>query len=404
MSSPAADTRRRERSTILATRRLLGVDAARAVALIGMMATHLESRVGPDGSTSTAHLLAAGRASALFALLAGVGIALASGGTRPPRGRSWLQAAAATSARAGVIFAVGLVLGSFESGLAIILCYYGVLFLVALPFLRLSAGWLIGLGLVAAVVMPVISQALRHTVTVPLDSAVPDIVTVVTDPADTVVNLLLTGYYPVVTWTAYLLVGMGVGRLPLGRIGVAAGIAVTGTLLAIAAWVSSSSWLAGGGLEVLKAAGTGDTLAWVPVDENLLHVGFAGKTPTSSWAWLGIASPHSGAPPDLLHTLGTSLAVLGLMLMLEHVIGRFLWPAAAIGSMTFTLYSLHVVLISTLLPRTIDHALLVHVTVAALIAVPWRRYVGRGPLEAAAAAAARGAAQAVGGGGRTIDP
>ncbi|MBW9213291.1 DUF1624 domain-containing protein [Mumia sp. zg.B53] len=404
MSSPAADTCRRERSTILATRRLLGVDAARAVALIGMMATHLESRLGPDGSTSTAHLLAAGRASALFALLAGVGIALASGGTRPPRGRSWLQAAAATSARAGVIFAVGLVLGSFESGLAIILCYYGVLFLVALPFLRLSAGWLIGLGLVAAVVMPVISQALRHTVTVSLDSAVPDIVTVVTDPADTVVNLLLTGYYPAVTWTAYLLVGMGVGRLPLGRIGVAAGIAVTGAFLAVAAWVSSSSWLAGGGLEALKAAGTGDTLGWVPVDENLLHVGFAGTTPTSSWAWLGIASPHSGAPPDLLHTLGTSLAVLGLMLLLEHAIGRFIWPAAAIGSMTFTLYALHVVLISTLLPRTIDHALLVHVTVAALIAVPWRRYVGRGPLEAAAAAAARGAAQAVGGGGRTIDP
>ena len=78
---------------------------------------------------------------------------------------------------------------------------------------------------------------------------------------------------------------------------------------------------------IVKAAGPGATLAWVPVDDNLLHVGLAGTTPTSSWAWLGIASPHSGAPPDLLHTLGTSLVVLGLMLLLEHLIGRFIWPA-----------------------------------------------------------------------------
>ncbi|MGH1565743.1 heparan-alpha-glucosaminide N-acetyltransferase domain-containing protein [Mumia sp. DW29H23] len=388
-----------ERSTIASTRRLLGVDAARAVALVGMMATHLEPRIGPDGGTSTAHLLAAGRASALFALLAGVGIALASGGTTPPRGRSWLQAAAATAARAGVIFAVGLFLGAFESGLAIILCYYGVLFLVALPFLRLGAGWLIGLGVAAAVVTPVLSQALRQTVTTPLDSAVPNLVTVLLDPGGTVVNLLLTGYYPVLTWTAYLLVGLGVGRLPLARLGVAAALTVAGALVAVAAWVASSRWLAGGGLAELEAAGTGGHVATGAVDADLLHVSFFGTTPTTSWAWLGIASPHSGAPPDLLHTLGSALAVLGLMLLLEHAIGRAIWPVAAIGSMTFTLYSLHVVLISTLIPRTTDDALLVHVALAAVIAIPWRRYVGRGPLEAVAAAAARAARGSVAGGG-----
>ena len=127
MLSATAGTRGPERSTIASTRRLLGVDAARAVALIGMMSTHLEPKIGPDGGVSTAHLLAAGRASALFALLAGVGIALASGGTTPPRGRAWAGSAAATAARAGVIFAVGLLLGAFDSGLAVILCYYGAL-------------------------------------------------------------------------------------------------------------------------------------------------------------------------------------------------------------------------------------------------------------------------------------
>ena len=55
------------------TGRLLGVDAARALALIGMMSVHLLPSTDPDGTISTAYLISAGRASALFAVLAGVG-------------------------------------------------------------------------------------------------------------------------------------------------------------------------------------------------------------------------------------------------------------------------------------------------------------------------------------------
>ncbi|WP_370614323.1 heparan-alpha-glucosaminide N-acetyltransferase domain-containing protein [Mumia qirimensis] len=393
--SSATGTRGTGRSTITSTRRLLGVDAARAIALIGMMATHLEPKIGGDGEVSTAHLLAAGRASALFALLAGVGIALASGGTTPPRGRGWAGSAAATAARAGVIFAVGLFLAAFDSGLAVILCYYGVLFLVALPVLPLRAGWLLGIGAAWTVLGPVLSQWLRHDDPMSLDVAVPNLVTLLTDPVGTASSVVLTGYYPVLTWTAYLLVGMGIGRLPLGRTAVAAAIAAGGTVLAVAAYAGSSRWLTGGGLAELEAAGTGGHLTTGPIDADVLHVAFYGTTPTTTWSWLGIASPHSGAPPDLLQTLGSALAVLGVMLLLERVTGRALWPVAAIGSMTFTLYTLHVVLVATLLPPETDDALLIHVAIAAATAIPWRRYVGRGPLEALAAAAARRARQAV---------
>ncbi|WP_262852839.1 DUF1624 domain-containing protein [Mumia quercus] len=384
-----------ERSTILSRRRLLGVDAARAVALIGMIATHVEPRVGPGGEASVAHVLAAGRASALFALLAGVGIALASGATTPPRGRGWAGAAAATAARAAVIFAVGLILGVFDSGLAVILCYYGVLFVVALPFLPLRAGPLIGLGLGWAVVGPVLSQWLRQGGDVSLDAGVPNAAILLTDPGGTASSLLLTGYYPVLTWTAYLLVGMGVGRLPLRRAAVAAWMTAGGIALAVVAYAGSAWWLAAGGLAELQGAGTGGHLTSGPVGDDVLHVGFFGTTPTTSWGWLGIASPHSGAPPDLLHTLGCALAVLGLMLLLEHAVGQALWPVAAIGSMTFTLYSLHVVLVATVLPVTIDHPFLVHAALAAAIALPWRRYVGRGPLEAVATVVAQGARRRV---------
>lgn len=364
------------------------MDAARAVALIGMMATHLEPRYGADGEISAAFLLASGRASALFAVLAGVGLALASGGSTPPDARTWRGAAAGTAARAAVLFVVGLILGSFDSGLAVILSYYGVLFLVAIPFLRLRAGWLLGLGVASALVTPILSQWLRQTITTPLDSGVPSIETLVLDPAGTASSILLTGYYPVLTWTAYLLVGLGIGRLALGRVRVAATVAVVGAGVAAATWFGSRAWIDGGGLAVLREAGLGGHVASGPIGEDLLHTGFYGTTPTTSWAWLGIASPHSGAPPDLLHTIGTALAVLGLMLLLAHAIGRGIWPLAAVGSMTFTLYSLHVVLVATALPGDTAYALLIHVAIAFVIAVPWRLFVGRGPLEALAAGAA----------------
>jgi hypothetical protein len=49
-----------------------------------------------------------------------------------------------------------------------------------------------------------------------------------------------------------------------------------------------------------------------------------------------------------------------------------------------TLYTLHVVLLSSALPRTMSDAFLWHVLIALTVAVPWRTFVGRGPLEAVA--------------------
>ncbi len=401
MTAPSPDRRRATlRAGLRSGARLVGIDAARAVALFGMMATHLAPRTTPEGEVTVAYLIASGRASALFAVLAGVGLALASGGTTPPRGWSWARASAGTAARAGVVFGAGLVLGEFDSDLAIILCYYGALFLVAIPVLRLSAGWLIALGTASALLTPVLSQWLRGGVVRPFDYAVPSIETLVADPGVMFTGILVTGYYPVLTWTSYLLIGLGVGRLRLDTARVAASLAVVGAVVAALAWSSSERWLASGGLDPLQAAGVGRHPVSGPIGPDLLHVGFYGTTPTTSWAWLRVASPHSGAPPDLVHTIGTALAVLGVMLLLARLLGRarmwVLGPLAAVGSMTFTLYSLHVVLISTALPRTASYPLLAHVAVAVAVAVPWRLLIGRGPLEALAAAAYRSAASRVG--------
>lgn len=363
--------------------RLLGVDAARGVALIGMMAVHVTPAIDPEGGVATAYVLASGRASALFAVLAGVGLALASGGSQAPRGRALGGASAATAARAFVLLVIGLAVGAPDSGVAVILVYYALLFVVAIPFLGLGPRILLPLALGWAVLGPVISQLLREGT--PWQSPGNPTFDSLADPARLLTELTVTGYYPVLPWTAYILLGLGLGRLDLRAARMPLILLVSGVALAVAARLTSWLLLEAGGLDQLREAGAaGHPVAGRPL-ELALQTSFYGTTPTASWWWLAVSAPHSAAPFDLLHTMGTSVAVLGLMLVLARPLGRVLWPLSAVGSMTLTLYSLHVVLLATALPRETPHALLWHIVVAFAIAVPWRRFVGRGPLEAVAA-------------------
>ena len=213
-----------------ATTRLVGLDVARCLALLGMVATHILASRSPAGEETVAHLVAGGRASALFAVLAGVTLALGSGGRTPFRGRDLGIAAAGLAARAVLVALIGLWLGGLESGLAIILTYYGVLFLLGLPFLALRARTLAVLAGVWLVLAPLVSHWLRPELPPRrFDNASFD---QLGEPVLLASELLVTGYYPVLTWLAYLFAGMAVGRSDLGRRTVQAGLLAGGLVLA----------------------------------------------------------------------------------------------------------------------------------------------------------------------------
>jgi uncharacterized membrane protein len=374
------------------TGRLRGVDAARGLALFGMMSVHVLPAVDPDGSVSTAFRISSGRASALFALLAGVGLALGSGGTSPPKGRDLSGARRAIVGRAAVLLVIGLWLGGLEPPVAVILAYYAVLFLVAIPVLGLGPRRLAVLAVIAAVGTPVLSQFLRTDLgRPPSDNPGFD---ALANPAEFAVTLTLTGYYPVLTWTAYLFAGLAVGRLALDSARVAGALLLGGAVLAFVASTVSTALLDAGGRAAIEAAGPGNAwFAGTPLD-IALQTGMFGTTPTTSWWWLAVAAPHSGTTFDLLRTTGSSLAVLGAcLLLLQHagrVVGTALYPLAAAGSMTLTLYSLHVV--------GVDEGwweddpvrqLTINIVLALVVGTVWRTVVGRGPLESLATAAAR---------------
>ena len=321
--------------------RLVGLDVARCLALLGMIATHALIADAPDGGVTTVQAIAGGRASALFAVLAGVSLALMSGRTTPLTGTALRGARVGLAVRAALVAGIGLVLGLLETSIAVILTYYGVLFCLGLPFLRLRAPALAVLALVWAGAAPVLSHLVRPVLpergyTSPsLDS--------LATPGQLLSELLLTGYYPAAVWLAYLLAGMAIGRIDLTRTRTALWLVAVGAGTAVLSRVVSD-FLVGleGVREVLARTFTGPGEPGGLADT--LEHGTYGTTPTGSWWWLTVHAPHSGTPLDLLHTGGSALAVIGLCLLVARLAPRTFAVVFGAGAMTLTLYSLHVVL------------------------------------------------------------
>lgn len=190
-------------------RRIAGVDAARAVALVGMFAVHVLPLEADDGAATLSGAVAAGRASALFAVLAGVGIALGTGGPWPPCGsRAHVAAAASLLVRAALVGLLGLLLVGLDPPVAVILAHYGPLFAVAAPLLRLRAGALAVGAVLSCALAPVASHLLRAGL--PRGAGEQPGLTALAEPAELPRTLALTGHYPVLTWTAYLFAGLAV--------------------------------------------------------------------------------------------------------------------------------------------------------------------------------------------------
>ena len=359
--------------------RLAGVDAARGLAVLGMVAVHVLPAETDDGGVSLPEAIAGGRSSAAFAVLAGVGVALATRGADMGRQRVRL------ALRALLIGALGLQLGGLDSGVAVILAYYAVFFLLLLPFLGWPPRRLLLTATGVALLVPVASFVVRPR----LDGLEPGNPSwsSLTDPVPLAVDLLVTGVYPAVPWMTYLLTGLAVGRLALDRPAVAARLALAGAALAVGAAAVSALLL--GPLGGYAALGE---VVRVPAGVEVADVvdrGWFGNVPTDSAWFLAVDAAHSSTPPDLVGTTGTALLALGVCLLLTRAAGRLLVPLAAVGSMPLTLYSVHVWVLHATDTTDPTRYYLLQVGAALVVAPLWRRFVGRGPLEAALAAVGR---------------
>lgn len=342
-------------------RRIAGLDLARGLAVIGMFAAHL-LWIDPfdiaDLSTWTD--VVNGRSSILFATLAGISIALLTGGRVPVSGAARERASARLALRALCIWVIGVLLILTQVPVYVILPAYAILFLLVLPLLRARPAFLFALAALLGLVMPWVQAAI---IQLPFwDTAL---------GAD--LGLLIGLNYPFTVWIAFVVAGLGVGRLDVRALRTQVALVVVGAALAIVAY----------------------TLAAV-----------APATPDTYLAMVWTADPHSDGLLEVFGSGGFAVAAVGLCLLLtrpwwrapdggEAWLGPLGWltlPLRAVGSMPLTAYVGQIVVWWVLQPEpepgesTLgafrDTDPFVPFVVWTVVACTlWALLVGRGPLE-----------------------
>ncbi|MBO1751931.1 DUF418 domain-containing protein [Actinotalea sp. BY-33] len=332
--------------------RLVGIDVARAAAVIGMLLVNS----GPkelEGPATTAWALAHGRASLLFVLLAGVGMTFL---TRRRRGRAL---AGLLLWRAALLLVLGVLLGMLDHRAQVILPTYAVLFVVALGLVHLRSRWLAllsaSLALLGPLAILVVLQATGREYVRDDAAAAPDLL-------ETLDRLVLTGPYPLVTWAAPFVLGLALGRLDLGATRVQ---------------------------RALVLGGAGGALASIGLSE-LLVAGVGMPTSPAGFDHLVVMTAHSQMPLWLVGGTAAGVAVLGLCLLAARRPASWLWPLVATGQVALTLYAAHLVVLHLVPERPHLDAFgfevplaVVMTSGAVLLAVLWARLrqdAGPGPV------------------------
>ena len=314
--------------------RVFAIDVARGLAIIGMFVAHVIPRAGD------AELLVDGRSSILFATLAGVSLGIMTGSAHPLSRGQRSDRVVGIVLRALFLFLLGVVLSSLHSGVAVILHFYALMFLLLIPMLFLRR-WLLGLlGVGFLVGAPLLGAAQGE-----VDADAP--------PVSYFVDyFFLNGTYPVLIWMPFLLAGLIIARCDLAR---------PKTQVALVGFGASAA-----------VAGYGAAFVVPGID----------------------AEAHSGSIAELLGSGGFAVLLIGALLWLTAVergalartLHGILRPIAATGSMALTVYTLQIIALAVVAGGTeIDYPgwpLLVGMLLLTVLGAGlWRHFLGKGPLE-----------------------
>ncbi|GHH23700.1 DUF418 domain-containing protein [Streptomyces lanatus] len=373
--------------------RLVGLDLARALAVFGMYIVHIAPMQSAGNDLgSWVYSLAEGRSSALFATLAGFSLMLIAGRLEPKTGLAGRQAKARIAIRAVILLALGTVL-AMEYGDIIILAYYGVYFFLALLLVRLSAKTLAIIAAGIALVMPQLAFVLKMWLSDSVQQSINAY-----DPLEKlstvgVLDLLLTGLYPTITWMAFVIAGMALARLDLTAATVQRRLAALGASLTAGAY--GLAMLLGGTSAVLSFGGGGGPSSGSgagSMGSGSMGSGSMGSGPggpeLSASDLLGAVS-HTGTTLDTIGCLGVAiLVIVGATVAIDRLprLRRLAKPVIAVGTMSLTAYVGHFLAQSAWPASGAGTTkswvpVLTYILGAIVFAAIWSRFLRRGPLE-----------------------
>lgn len=349
------------------TGRIVGLDIARAFAIVGMVIVNFKITMGAEASgpgwLRTFAALFDGRAAATFVVLAGIGASLGSRRARTGGDGADRRAAQITLAkRALFLFALGWAF--FPVWPADILHFYGVYLGIGAVVLFAPSRRLLTLAGVVTGVALVFIVSFDPFQNWNLDDYSYE---GITTPSGFVRNLLFDGFHPVFPWVAFYLFGMWLGRTDLRdaawRRTLALGAAVVVVVTEAAAWV------------VLGPKGS----SLDDLDEE-------------SWRWLFSVEPIPPLPLYLIAGGGTAvLVIVGSIWLGQRLSDRISEPLVSTGQLALTLYLAHVFVgmgvleaMGRLEEQSLEWAVgssLVFSVAAIAFSWGWRRRFDRGPLE-----------------------
>jgi hypothetical protein len=371
--------------------RVAGADVARGIAVLGMFTAHVGITSTDVGTLEGWLGLSHGRSSILFATVAGLSLALFTGGSEPVKGAVMRTARSRILVRAVLLLALVAVLDLFGTRVLLILGFYAAYFVLALPFLRMPPARLAATAVLIAVLGPVLvyygpEMLARAGLRAPHDGS------------GAATDFLLTGHYPALVWMAYVLAGLALGRCDLRSPALHLGLVAGGFGLAAVSSLASAVLVAdAGGAEAIEG--------------QLAMASSEYVTPPPTWsdpwpplAGLYLEGPHDDTMFEALGSGGFALGVLGLCLLVGAGVHRaptawfarvLRWallvvvtPLAAVGALALTVYSVQIITIWwwtrtywDLLDPTTNEPLGWMVLITLLAATAWRALLGRGPLE-----------------------
>jgi uncharacterized membrane protein len=320
------------------------------IAITGMIMVHFGPNPIPDTTLGNIYEISHGRAAILFIFLAGIGISF----LHKSASRSGQVAGFAEIViRAAILLPIGLWLQTLDHGVLVILQFYAMYFLFAAFIIALPSRIILLLAVAFAIAGPVVYEmAEQRWVEWFIDDAPAwgDSWTKITR------DLLLSGYYPLITWAAPLCTGIWVGRLDLRSRNVRLLLAAAGAILAF------------GSSAIVRVADNSIT--------NEYSVALSNEAHSQTHLWL-------------IGSTGSALLVLGVVLILSDMAGRAIWPFVATGQLALTIYVGHLLLLheftDTLRQEFVREAVVsvvIFMFVTVIACSIWRRFFSHGPLEA----------------------
>ncbi|MFC9709013.1 DUF418 domain-containing protein [Paenibacillus sp. NPDC056933] len=347
--------------------RIVGLDLARALAIFGMIIVNYKLAMGAQDAgpywLRTATGIFEGRASALFVILAGIGVSLMTARARASGEEQTLKANRKTLyRRAAFLFLAGIFL--LEIGWsADILHYYAVF--IALSALLLQSSNKRLLAWIIFILITTVFQLIFLDYSYGWSEDYHEYVKLWTW-SGFVRNLLFNGFHPLFPWLAFFLLGLWLGRKEwLKRKEARSRLLVISASIALLTEVGSR-FIVREFTPVLGPEGAQSLFGSKPMPPNLIYVGAAAAS---------------------------ALAVLVLCIQVAERWKESKWVQALIstGQLSLTHYVAHVVIglaplqwigmleNGSVVFSTI-YAFLFYITAIA-ISLHWKKRYGRGPLE-----------------------